>query len=140
MVSNTCVQQMLAVITSFVEQTIEEVEYLITVLPSFILNHRPIKTVISIFLLYLTWMSLSFTVKKVRSFVCPEQCHKCVVVILISFHCISLNAYSFLLGTHGRYKAMKLTIDLENSLLGGLIKSDTQIAIMILFNQLPASS
>ena len=43
MVSDICVQLMLAIIiTSFVEQTLEEMEYLIMVLPSFALTHIPI--------------------------------------------------------------------------------------------------
>ena len=52
MLSDICVQQVLAlIITSFVEQVIEETEYLIMVLPSFALNHIPtLKAVISIFL------------------------------------------------------------------------------------------
>lgn len=42
MVSDICVQQMLAIIiTSFVEQTIAETGYLIMVLPAFALNHTP---------------------------------------------------------------------------------------------------
>lgn len=40
---------MLAVILSFGEQTIEETECLIMVLPSFALNHLSLKTVISSF-------------------------------------------------------------------------------------------
>ena len=43
MESGICVQQMLAIIiTWFVEQTIEETEYLIMVLPFFAVNHIPI--------------------------------------------------------------------------------------------------
>lgn len=49
-------------------------------------------------------MSLGFAVKKadfkkVRSLICPERCHKCMIVTIFFSYYISLNPYSPLVHT-----------------------------------------